>query len=53
MKLTYLSIVQDIHILSLCGHLVCTFSSNICRLAYELQQNKLAGGERNVDSLGI
>ena len=46
-------IIEDIHILSLSDHLVCTMSSNVCRLAYELQQNRLNRGERNVDSLGI
>ena len=46
-------IIEDIHILSMSDHLVCTLSSNVCRLAYELQQNRLNRGERNVDSLGI
>ena len=46
-------IIEDIHILSMSNHLVCTLSSNVCRLAYELQQNRLNRGERNVDSLGI
>ena len=46
-------IIEDIHILSLSDHLVCTLSSNVCRLAYELQQDRLNGGERNIDSLGI
>ena len=46
-------IIEDIHILSMSDHLVCTLSSNVCRLAYELQQNRLNRGEKNVDSLGI
>ncbi|XP_063978838.1 alpha-(1,6)-fucosyltransferase [Diachasmimorpha longicaudata] len=31
-------IIVDIHLLSLCDHLVCTFSSQVCRVAYELMQ---------------
>ena len=46
-----LGIISDIHILSLCDHLVCTMTSNICRLAYELQQTRLNKGPANVNSL--
>lgn len=31
-------IIVDIHLLSLCDHIVCTFSSQVCRVAYELMQ---------------
>lgn len=31
-------IILDIHMLSLSDHLVCTFSSQVCRLAYEIMQ---------------
>ncbi|KAK2580528.1 hypothetical protein KPH14_006259 [Odynerus spinipes] len=31
-------IIIDIHLLSLCDYLVCTFSSQVCRVAYELMQ---------------
>ncbi|XP_046665025.1 alpha-(1,6)-fucosyltransferase [Homalodisca vitripennis] len=32
-------IVMDIHFLSLCDYLVCTFSSQVCRVAYEIMQS--------------
>jgi glycoprotein 6-alpha-L-fucosyltransferase len=32
------SIILDIHFLSQCEYLVCTFTSNVCRMAYELMQ---------------
>ncbi|KAG4070622.1 hypothetical protein HA402_013542 [Bradysia odoriphaga] len=31
-------IIMDIHLLSLCDYLVCTFSSQVCRVAYEIMQ---------------
>lgn len=31
-------IILDTHLLSLCDYLVCTFSSQVCRVAYELMQ---------------
>lgn len=31
-------ILLDIHLLSLSDHLVCTFSSQVCRVAYEIMQ---------------
>ncbi|CAL1536440.1 unnamed protein product [Lymnaea stagnalis] len=31
-------LVEDVHFLSRCDFLVCTFSSQVCRLAYELMQ---------------
>lgn len=33
----------DVVRLASCDYLVCTFSSNLCRLAYELMQSRLAG----------
>ena len=32
-------IVLDIHLLSLSDYLVCTFSSQVCRIAYEIMQS--------------
>lgn len=32
-------IIIDIHLLALCDYLICTFSSQVCRVAYELMQN--------------
>ncbi|XP_015906014.1 alpha-(1,6)-fucosyltransferase [Parasteatoda tepidariorum] len=32
-------VIIDIHMLSKCDYLVCTFSSQVCRLAYEIMQN--------------
>ncbi|XP_046749418.1 alpha-(1,6)-fucosyltransferase isoform X1 [Diprion similis] len=32
-------IIVDIHLLSLCDYLVCTFSSQVCRVAYEIMQS--------------
>lgn len=31
-------IIVDIHLLSKCDYLVCTFSSQVCRVAYEIMQ---------------
>lgn len=31
-------IILDIHLLSLSDYLVCTFSSQVCRIAYEIMQ---------------
>lgn len=33
-----IGVIKDIHFLSLTDHLVCTFSSQVCRLAYEKMQ---------------
>ncbi|GFU32721.1 alpha-(1,6)-fucosyltransferase [Nephila pilipes] len=32
-------VILDIHMLSKCDYLVCTFSSQVCRLAYEIMQD--------------
>ena len=34
-----LGVLSDVYMLSRCDYLVCTFSSNVCRLAYELMQS--------------
>jgi len=31
-------VIQDIHMLSITDYLVCTFSSQVCRIAYEIMQ---------------
>ena len=33
-------IISDIHMLSLSDFMVCTFSSQVCRIAYEIQQQR-------------
>ncbi|GMT10728.1 hypothetical protein PFISCL1PPCAC_2025 [Pristionchus fissidentatus] len=33
-----LGVITDIQLLSHCSHLVCTFSSQVCRMGYELMQ---------------
>ncbi|XP_060562738.1 alpha-(1,6)-fucosyltransferase-like [Ruditapes philippinarum] len=45
------TIIQDIHFLSMSDFLVCTMSSNVCRLAYELMQTHYGNASRNVKSL--
>ena len=37
-------IISDIHMLSLSDFIVCTFSSQVCRLAYEIQQQRYVDG---------
>lgn len=37
-NLSLQGIILDIHFLSQCDYLVCTFSSQVCRVAYELMQ---------------
>jgi len=34
-------VIQDIHLLSLSDFLVCTFSSQVCRIAYEIMQSRV------------
>lgn len=34
------NVILDVEMLSECDHLVCTFSSQVCRLAYELMQTR-------------
>ncbi|CAG0895235.1 unnamed protein product [Cyprideis torosa] len=44
-------IVLDIHVLSKCSYLVCTFSSQVCRLSYELMQTDHADASHAFKSL--
>lgn len=47
-------IILDIHFLSLCDYLVCTFSSQVCRVAYEIMQTlypDAAGRFRSLDDV--
>jgi len=40
-------VIQDIHMLSVTDYLVCTFSSQVCRIAYEImQQNHVDASNR-------
>lgn len=44
-------IVNDIHMLSMSDYLVCTFSSQVCRVAYEIMQNYFPDGSGRFKSL--
>uniref|UniRef100_A0A914XIW6 Alpha-(1,6)-fucosyltransferase n=1 Tax=Plectus sambesii TaxID=2011161 RepID=A0A914XIW6_9BILA len=44
-------VVADIRLLSNCNYLVCTFSSQICRLAYELMQVRRGDAAASFHSL--
>ncbi|XP_046981052.1 alpha-(1,6)-fucosyltransferase-like [Schistocerca americana] len=44
-------ILVDIHLLSMCDFVVCTFSSNICRLVYEMMQSLHVDASTRVTSL--
>lgn len=44
-------IIVDIHFLSLCDYLVCTFSSQVCRVAYEMMQTMHADASTYFKSL--
>lgn len=44
-------IVLDIHMLSLCDYLVCTFSSQVCRVAYEIMQTLYPDASNRFKSL--
>lgn len=44
-------IILDIHFLSQCDYLVCTFSSQVCRLAYEYMQARFPDGSWRFRSL--
>lgn len=44
-------IILDIHLLSLCDYLVCTFSSQVCRVAYEIMQAKYPDASARFKSL--
>jgi len=44
-------VISDIHMLSQSDYLVCTFSSQVCRIAYEIQQQRYVDGAANFKSL--
>ncbi|CAF3305974.1 unnamed protein product [Rotaria socialis] len=44
-------VLLDIHFLSLSDYLVCTFSSQICRVAYEIMQQRVIDGAWRVQPL--
>jgi glycoprotein 6-alpha-L-fucosyltransferase len=44
-------IIKDVFALAACDYLVCTFSSQICRLAYELMQSRHADASGRFVSL--
>ncbi|KAF2886843.1 hypothetical protein ILUMI_19332 [Ignelater luminosus] len=44
-------IILDLHMLSMSDFLVCTFSSQVCRLAYEIMQNYFPDASAKVTSL--
>lgn len=44
-------IILDIHLLSMSDHLVCTFSSQVCRVAYEIMQTMYPDASNRFKSL--
>nr|XP_016924251.1 alpha-(1,6)-fucosyltransferase [Drosophila suzukii] len=44
-------IILDIHLLSMSDHLVCTFSSQVCRVAYEIMQTMYPDAAHRFKSL--
>lgn len=44
-------VIQDIHMLSLTDFLVCTFSSQVCRIAYEIMQQGQVDASHKFKSL--
>jgi len=44
-------VIQDIHMLSLTDYLVCTFSSQVCRIAYEIMQQGQVDASHKFKSL--
>ncbi|XP_017138193.1 alpha-(1,6)-fucosyltransferase [Drosophila miranda] len=44
-------IILDIHLLSMSDHLVCTFSSQVCRVAYEIMQTMYPDASHRFKSL--
>lgn len=44
-------IILDVHFLSKSDYLVCTFSSQVCRLAYEIMQTYMVDGANRFHSL--
>uniref|UniRef100_A0A914I7M1 Alpha-(1,6)-fucosyltransferase n=1 Tax=Globodera rostochiensis TaxID=31243 RepID=A0A914I7M1_GLORO len=46
-----LGVIADVHILAHCSFIVCTFSSQVCRLSYELMQALQGDAAERVHSL--
>ncbi len=46
-----IGLLKDIILLSKCDYLICTFSSQVCRLAYELMQVRYTDASWRVQSL--
>ncbi|KAL3097878.1 hypothetical protein niasHS_000613 [Heterodera schachtii] len=46
-----LGVIADVHILAHCSYIVCTFSSQVCRLSYELMQALHGDAAERVHSL--
>eukprot|EP00096_Caligus_rogercresseyi_P003003 TRINITY_DN1549_c0_g1_i1.p1 TRINITY_DN1549_c0_g1~~TRINITY_DN1549_c0_g1_i1.p1 ORF type:complete len:579 (+),score=159.11 TRINITY_DN1549_c0_g1_i1:458-2194(+) len=44
-------VITDIHLLSKADYLVCTFSSQVCRIAYEILQHRYPDGHDRFKSL--
>ncbi|CAF4639603.1 unnamed protein product, partial [Rotaria sp. Silwood2] len=44
-------VLLDLHFLSLCDYLVCTFSSQFCRVAYEAMQQYVVDGSWRIQSI--
>lgn len=44
-------VILDIHMLSKCDYIVCTFSSQVCRLAYEIMQTFVPDASSQFHSL--
>lgn len=44
-------IISDIHLLSMCDYVVCTFSSQVCRTAYEIMQTMYPDASNRFKSL--
>ena len=43
--------ISDVYMLSMSDYIVCTFSSQVCRLAYEIQQQRYVDGSSRFRSL--
>jgi glycoprotein 6-alpha-L-fucosyltransferase len=48
---SFQGLLYDIYLLSACDYVVCTFSSQICRLVYELMQTKYPDASWRFQSL--
>ena len=46
-------LISDIHMLSQSDFLVCTLTSNVCQLAYEIQQQRFVDGSTRIKSLDV